>query len=1039
MKQNLLNEILNQSITREESKIEENLRSSYETLIVKVDNFIFLMIFLWILQKRSLIAENPNIFKDIFQKISKSQNNYSNEEELTNNQPCSLSDSSGFSKFISKLISTIIFPCNKGNNQKEKKEQGDRNRSKKHKRNPIHLFDSIYVRIDPSLFDNFENQIIPFSIIENLKDSIFFVNEQKDEKSSKNEVFSQNSFHVAIFSACETFELKWGNITQTDLGFLFERFLQNETKQQTGAYYTPAYICEDIALKLFLRSVIHPIIKHLPNFNQYSKKSSFSSKIAHFNIENEVFDLISLKYFILSLDIETGYTLIRQIHQKILKLRILDPAVGTGDFLIAMDNILFCFYKEIWDICKNRQYIDILSIYLEKQRKFDLISLKSFSEAIYFFRKYEIFPKMLYGVDINPRSCRITKWRLYLKVVSQIPEQMIKNQKIHLIPMNIHSGNSLIGWDSWYDLDRFLNGNNLHKINIKIKNEIVKNLLSVHTYLQQFLEKTEINQLPQGISALIEINHISLQDSSRLLNYIVPYFKLIAEFRKNRVFFFEQYLKKETQQLITNIKYHLQKILDKLYFELYKSKSNTNNNTLKIFHWILEFPEQFPCPSPFYHPEPTSCFNSGFNLILGNPPYGNLLTSQEKKLLPNYDGLKSEISSLFISKINRLLKINGSFGLLTSYTICFNKKLSNLRKNLINSFNFLFLATFDRDKCRLFDGMTQSVSILLAFGHHPIYPKKEGKLYTTQMFRKLPSLMEFEYQPANSFLLGDYIGVSFNEPHRVPKIGTSPILELLTLFKSWTEVIPKNYHSQHKNEKIKIIRKTKLKRRLGDWIKTAIICKDEETKHYILKQYPERSSDGVWIRISGNYWYNSWHKPPYCGTQIAFLPLKSPSSSFQAFLLCLINSSLFYTWFRIFSDGRHMNKDILAAFPLPVNFPERLIRFTHLLKKCAEYLMDKLFQHYDSEHRRFNSSQIKDTLNIVDLILGILLEIPKSLVFYVINFESSIRGGNQIKHNKEQLSLLFSELECISDQLMHEDIENKVIQQFEVLFSKYNK
>lgn len=51
VKQNLLNEILNQSITREESKIEENLRSSYETLIVKVDNFIFLMIFLWILQK----------------------------------------------------------------------------------------------------------------------------------------------------------------------------------------------------------------------------------------------------------------------------------------------------------------------------------------------------------------------------------------------------------------------------------------------------------------------------------------------------------------------------------------------------------------------------------------------------------------------------------------------------------------------------------------------------------------------------------------------------------------------------------------------------------------------------------------------------------------------------------------------------------------------------------------------------------------------------------------------------------------------------
>ncbi|WP_457558837.1 Eco57I restriction-modification methylase domain-containing protein [Candidatus Harpocratesius sp.] len=943
-------------------------------------------------------------------------------------------------------------------------------RSKNQNQNSVHLFDSIYIRIDPSLFDNFENQIIPLSIIENLKDSIFFVNEEKEVKKYKNKESSPNSLPVAIFSACEIFEHKWGNITQTDLGFLFEKFLQNETKQQTGAYYTPAYICEDIALKLFLHSIIHPTIKELPFVNQDSNAPNFSSKILNLNIENEVFDLISLKSFILGLDNETGYTLIRQIYQKTLKFRILDPAVGTGDFLIAMDNILFYFYKEIWDICKNRQYIDIFSIYLENHRKFNLFSLESFSEAIYFFRKYEIFPKMLYGVDINPRSCRITKWRLYLKIISQIPKQLIKNQKTYLIPMNIHSGNSLIGWDSWYDLDCFLNGNSLHKINIKLKNEIVKNLLTVNTHLQQFLEKTGTNQLPQGISALIKINHISLQDSSRLLNYIVPHFKLIAEFRKNRIFFLKQYRKTETQQVITNVKYHLQKILDTLYFlkysgeksnltiqnkskplkskqiiskspqyEQFITKNNTNNNFIKIFHWILEFPEIFPCPSPLYHPELISCFNSGFNLILGNPPYGNLLSSQEKKLLPNYDGLKSEISSLFISKINRLLRINGSFGLLTSYTICFNKKLSKLRKNLINSFNFLFIATFDRDKCRLFDGMTQSVSILLAYGHHPIYPKKEGKLYTTQMFRKLPSLMELEYQPANSFLLGDYIGVSFNEPHRVPKIGTSPILELLTLFKSWTEVIPKYDNSQHKNEKIDIIRKTKLKMRLGNWIKTAIICKDEEKRHYILKQYPERSSDGVWIRISGNYWYNSWHKPPYCGTQIAFLPLKSPSSSFQAFLLCLINSSLFYTWFRIFSDGRHMNKDILAAFPLPVNFSERLIRFTPLLKKCAEYLMNKLFQHYDSERRRFNSSQIKDTLNIVDLILGILLKIPKSLVFYVLNFESSIRGRNQTKHNKEQLSHLFSELKDISDQLMRGDTENKVIQQFEVLFNKYDK
>lgn len=122
-----------------------------------------------------------------------------------------------------------------------------------------------------------------------------------------------------------------------------------------------------------------------------------------------------------SLKKNKDYTILREYRDEYLsKITILDPACGSGAFLIASFNYLWTeherVYKEIKEI-KN------------KTAQGELFDFDSINKTI--------LENNLYGVDLNRESVEITKLALWLKTAA-------KNKKLNSLHNNIKCGNSLI-------------------------------------------------------------------------------------------------------------------------------------------------------------------------------------------------------------------------------------------------------------------------------------------------------------------------------------------------------------------------------------------------------------------------------------------------------------------------------------------------------------------------------------------------------------------------------------------------------------------
>jgi len=196
------------------------------------------------------------------------------------------------------------------------------------------------------------------------------------------------------------------------LGHIFEQSISDleEIKEEKslrrkkeGVYYTPDYITEYICR--------NTIITYL------SKKGT-----------NIVEKLIN-EY---SDDIE-------ELEEKLKNLKILDPACGSGSFLLKAVEILLEIHKEIQNFKESvgeysqKQASPLAKRKSKKLRKEQLTFTKFIEED----EAREIIENNIFGVDINEESVEITKLSLFFKIVK-------KNKKLIDLSENIKCGNSLI-------------------------------------------------------------------------------------------------------------------------------------------------------------------------------------------------------------------------------------------------------------------------------------------------------------------------------------------------------------------------------------------------------------------------------------------------------------------------------------------------------------------------------------------------------------------------------------------------------------------
>ena len=146
--------------------------------------------------------------------------------------------------------------------------------------------------------------------------------------------------------------------------------------------------------------------------------------------------------------------------KQIEKIRILDPACGSGSFLIGAFQCLIDYHvRYLTEHPKETQVGQLFP---------DVMKDESGEPRLSVIRKAQILKNNLFGVDIDPQAVEITMMSLYLKALEGERSQLPPKQ--HLLPElknNIICGNSLIGPD-FYKGEQlsFLDDEEKYRVNV---------------------------------------------------------------------------------------------------------------------------------------------------------------------------------------------------------------------------------------------------------------------------------------------------------------------------------------------------------------------------------------------------------------------------------------------------------------------------------------------------------------------------------------------------------------------------------------------
>ena len=151
--------------------------------------------------------------------------------------------------------------------------------------------------------------------------------------------------------------------------------------------------------------------------------------------------------------------------EEIEKIRIVDPACGSGSFLLGAYDYLLKYHINYWTDDKNiKKALKEEKIYKLHENHYKLTIEE----------KQKILTNNIYGVDIDSQAVEVTKLSLLLKLLEDENKEssglLFKHSDLKLLPnldKNIKCGNSLIGSDFYNDRDLSLFGNDeMRKVNV---------------------------------------------------------------------------------------------------------------------------------------------------------------------------------------------------------------------------------------------------------------------------------------------------------------------------------------------------------------------------------------------------------------------------------------------------------------------------------------------------------------------------------------------------------------------------------------------
>ena len=383
-------------------------------------------------------------------------------------------------------------------------------------------------------------------------------------------------------------------------------------------------------------------------------------------------------------DFETLLKQLRgQFAERVLRLRILDPAMGSGHFLIRA-----CQYIAE-QIATNPHTHDTGTEALQGD------------ESILTYWKRRVAETCLYGVDRNFMAVELAKLALWLETIA-------KALPLTFLDHHLRHGDSLVGASF----------------------EQMRSLPDAPPMFEQVFEERLKAALPGVLEALSEIRSMPSTDvphvkqKSKLFQKceaIRTPFGVLADLWCSTFFLDEESrLTLDEYGALVERLGRANQFKQTLNTPRYEHALRVVADDVIPFHWQLEFPEVFRSPDG-------QLADAGFDAILGNPPYDVLSEKETGKDLsglkqflkfsaiykPSFIG-KNNLYKLFICRSLSLLAEGGRLGFITPMPLLGDEQAVKIRLAVFQQGTFTSVEAFpqkDNPSKRVFRDAKLSTAI----------------------------------------------------------------------------------------------------------------------------------------------------------------------------------------------------------------------------------------------------------------------------------------------------------------------------------------
>ena len=368
--------------------------------------------------------------------------------------------------------------------------------------------------------------------------------------------------------------------------------------------------------------------------------------------------------------------------------------------------------------------------------------------------------------------------------------------------------------------------------------------------------------------------------------------------------------KKEKDDIIKDIVFEL--VNAKCGFKNNSEKSldlhdKIHNGTTEFFLWHTWFSDVFNRPSENDNA-------GGFDIVIGNPPYGAKVSEKEKKYYREHyaaaktkNGIKgsTDTFTVFIEMGHDLLKTGGNLAFIVPMSVTSSDAMCALHNKIEKDCGTIRVSSFSRRPRPIFENATVRPSIILF--------TRDGKqlvhLYTTNVIRR--GITESIQDLINKFKFVESFEVK--RPGRYPKIGNQIGVDIIKKCMSFGNNI---------------------------------------------SSYKKETGDCFYYRTSGGEYWNC--VTPYSTGSTKERPFYCDYNNLFGLIL---SSSVFYFYQQVYTDGLDLKQSEIENFYIP-NVSEiskdKLHKLEILYKKYLNDIENNANVRKASKGSRFNINQYKE-------------------------------------------------------------------------------